>query len=52
MSMRGEEVGHGEVEKPNGVGLLHLEASHPDNHTVPEDAHNKGQAVNIDGSTQ
>ena len=43
---REEEVGHGQVEEPNGVdGLLHLEARHPDNHAIPEDSQNKSQAV-------
>lgn len=53
MAMRGEEeVSHSEVEESNvDDGLLHLEAHHPDSHTVPKDAQNKGQAVNNNGST-
>lgn len=36
---REEQVGHGVFEEPNGAdGFPHLEAPHPDNHAVPEDA--------------
>lgn len=47
---REEEVGHGQVEEPNRVDrLLHLEASHPDNHAVAQHAEDEGEAVNDEG---